>query len=94
MLRGIDIFYFCPRVVWRVNRGKGFIRTYFAHHFIVLKHSPGDIDAIIIPVGPRHMLVDIGIDARHVGGGSRSVCESAHNQFEYQNAAGQEKRRR
>lgn len=26
-----------------------------------------DINAVIVPVGPGHILVDIGVDSRHVG---------------------------
>ena len=39
--------------------------TYFADHLVVLEHAPGDIDAVVVPVGPRHVLVNIGIDTRH-----------------------------
>lgn len=40
-------------------------RTYLANNFVILQHAPGNVDTVIVPIGPRHMLVDIGINARH-----------------------------
>lgn len=40
-------------------------RTDFANNLVVLQNSPRNVDAIIVPIGPRHMLVHIGIYARH-----------------------------
>lgn len=40
--------------------------TYLANNFIIFQDTPGDIDTVVVPVGPRHMLVDISIDARHI----------------------------
>lgn len=39
--------------------------TYLANNLVVLEHAPGNIDTVIIPVGPRHMLVDISVYTRH-----------------------------
>jgi len=44
----------------------GLQRTDLAHHLIVLQLPPSDVHAVIVPVRPWHLLVDIGIDARHV----------------------------
>ena len=41
------------------------LHTDLANDLIVLKHAPGDVDAVIVPIGPWHVLVDIGVDARH-----------------------------
>lgn len=40
--------------------------TYLANDFVILEDTPGDVDAVIVPVRPGHMLVDIGIDTRHL----------------------------
>lgn len=32
-----------------------------------------DVDAVVVPVGPGHVVVDIGVDASHVGWSS-TVC--------------------
>jgi hypothetical protein len=39
--------------------------TYLANNLIVLQHTPRNVDTIIVPIGPRHMLVDIGVNTRH-----------------------------
>lgn len=44
--------------------------TYLAHNLVVFQDPPRHIHAVIVPVGPRHSLVDICIDARHGAGGS------------------------
>lgn len=40
--------------------------TYLANDLVILKDTPGDVNAVIVPVRPGHMLVDIGIDTRHL----------------------------
>ena len=42
--------------------------TDLSHYFIVLKHPPSNVDAIVIPICPWHLLVDIGIDSCHAAG--------------------------
>lgn len=37
----------------RVAMGTGYLRT--------------DIDAVVVPVAAGHVLVDVGVDARHLG---------------------------
>ena len=49
--------------------------TYLAHHLIVLQDSPSDVDAVILPVGLRHVLVDVGVDSGHDGGWPRWVLD-------------------
>lgn len=39
--------------------------TYLAHDLVVVEHAPGYVDAVVVPVRPRHLLVDVGVDARH-----------------------------
>ncbi len=39
--------------------------TYLPYDLIVLKYTPADIDRVVIPVRSRHLLIDIGINARH-----------------------------
>ena len=48
--------------------------TDFAYNLVVLQHAPSNIHAVVIPVGARHLLVDICIDTRHC---SRPVGHSA-----------------
>lgn len=43
------------------------MRTYLADNLIVLQNTPRDVDTVIIPVCPRHVLVDVGVDASHAG---------------------------
>ena len=43
--------------------------TDFAYDLVVLKDAPGDIHAVVVPVGTRHLLVDICVDARHFAAG-------------------------
>ena len=38
-------------------------RTYLPDHLVVLEHPPGYINAVIVPVGPGHVLVDICVHA-------------------------------
>lgn len=45
------------------------VLTDFADHLVVLKNAPGDIHAVVVPVGPWHVLIDISVDARHGDGG-------------------------
>ena len=40
--------------------------TYLAHYFVVLQNAPTDIDAVIVPVRSRHLLVDICVYSCHV----------------------------
>lgn len=49
-------------------------------HLVILQNTPGDVHTVIVPVGPGHMFVDIGIDARHVDGGWQAESGSAHNE--------------
>lgn len=39
--------------------------TYLANDLVILQHAPGDVDAVVIPVGSRHVLVYIGVDTCH-----------------------------
>ena len=39
--------------------------TDFAYDLVVLKHAPGDVHAVVVPVRARHLLVNICVDARH-----------------------------
>lgn len=43
------------------------LATYLADDFVVLQHAPLYIYAVIVPVAPRHVLVDVGVDSRHAG---------------------------
>lgn len=43
--------------------------TYLANDLVVLQHAPGNVHTVIVPVGPRHVLVDIGVNARHIESG-------------------------
>ena len=43
--------------------------TDLAHYLVVLQNAPGYVDAVIVPIRSGHLLVDIGIDARHAAGG-------------------------
>lgn len=54
--------------------------TDLANHLVILQNTPGDVHTVIVPVGPGHMFVNIGIDARHVDGGWQADPESAHNE--------------
>ena len=44
-------------------------RTYFPHHLVVFQHAPRNVDAIVVPIGPGHVLVDIRV---HTGDAGRS----------------------
>lgn len=55
-------------------KGRGRTRTNLAHNFVVLQNAPGDVDAVIVPVGPRHGLVDICIDATHLCDDEVTMC--------------------
>ena len=48
-----------------LHDARSVICTYFAHDLVVLQDSPADVDAVIVPVCPGHLLVDVGVDARH-----------------------------
>lgn len=50
-----------------INKGEMAERTYLSDDLVVFKDSPGDVDAVVIPVCTRHVLVDIGVDASHFG---------------------------
>jgi hypothetical protein len=39
--------------------------TNLANDLVVLKDTPGNVHTVIVPVGSWHVLVDIGVDARH-----------------------------
>lgn len=39
--------------------------TYLANDLVVLQYTPRNVDTIVVPIGPRHMLVNIGVNARH-----------------------------
>lgn len=41
------------------------LRTYLADDLVILQHAPGDVHTVVVPVGPRHVLIDIGVNARH-----------------------------
>lgn len=43
--------------------------TNLPHDFVVLQHAPGDVDTVIVPIRPWHMLVDICVDSRHSAAG-------------------------
>ena len=55
--------------------------TNLANHLVVLQDTPGNVHTVIVPVGPGHVLVDIGIDARHGDGGWEAGSGSAHNRI-------------
>jgi len=40
-------------------------RTNFSDNFVILQNPPTDVHAVVIPICPGHLLVDIGVDARH-----------------------------
>lgn len=42
--------------------------TYFAHDLVVLQDTPADVDTVIVPVCPGHLLIDVGVHARHGDG--------------------------
>ena len=58
---GGDIVRDCPGAKCTVLESY----TYFAHDLVVLQHAPADVDAVIVPVCPGHLLVDVGVHARH-----------------------------
>jgi hypothetical protein len=39
--------------------------TNLAHDLVVFQNAPADVHRVVIPVGARHLLVDIGVDPRH-----------------------------
>ena len=41
--------------------------AYLPHDLVVLQNAPGDVDAIVIPICPGHIGVDVRIDACHAG---------------------------
>ena len=48
--------------------------TNLPHHLVILQHTPADVHTVIIPVCPRHLLVDIRIDSRHVHRSQAGEC--------------------
>ena len=48
--------------------------TDLAHNFIILQHAPSDVHTIVVPIGPWHLLIDIGIDTRH--GAAGLLCKT------------------
>lgn len=59
---------------------QGVRRTDLPHDLIVLQDAPRNIDAVIIPVGPGHVSVDVRIDTRHPGGGLVDGDEGKHGE--------------
>lgn len=57
-------YQFMVPVKTAVGGSKG-ARTYFPNNFIVLQHAPRDVDAIIVPVCPWHLLVDVCVYTGH-----------------------------
>jgi len=53
--------------------------TDLSDYFIVLQHTPCNVYAIVVPVGSRHLLVHICIDARHAAAG---LLGAGHNRPE------------
>lgn len=49
--------------------------TDLAYDLIVLQDSPGYIYAIVVPVCPWHLLVDICVDTRHSAAGLRGKAQ-------------------
>ena len=49
------------KTVWRYMAA----RTDLPYDLVVLEHTPCDVDAVVIPVCPRHVLVHICIYTRH-----------------------------
>ena len=41
--------------------------TNLANNLVVLEQAPGYVDAIVVPVGPWHKRIDVGVHARHAG---------------------------
>ena len=39
--------------------------TNLPNHLVILKDPPSDVYAVVVPIGPRHLLVDICINSRH-----------------------------
>lgn len=59
------------------------LHTYLADHFVVFQNTPRNVHTIVVPIGPGHMLIDIGIDARHDEwqlSSNFKVSETTHNQ--------------
>lgn len=48
---------------------EGLIVTNLADHLVVVHRTPRDVDAVVVPIGPRHVRVHIGIHARHLATG-------------------------
>lgn len=53
-------------------------RTDLSDNLIILHHTPGNIHAVIVPVRPGHLLIDISIDPCHVAR-RRQQAETAKN---------------
>jgi hypothetical protein len=49
--------------IWKAGCAGG--RTDLAHDLVVLQHAPGYIHAVVVPVGARHVRVDVGVHASH-----------------------------
>lgn len=74
-LPGAKCQFACADVVWgeqkkrkahSASRGLEHVRrTYLSDDFVILQHAPGDVDAVIVPIGPGHVLIDISVDASH-----------------------------
>lgn len=41
--------------------------TDLPNDLVVLDNSPTNVDAVVVPVGPGHVVVDIGVDSGHGG---------------------------
>lgn len=44
------------------------MRTDLLNDLVVFQNAPADVNAIVVPVCARHLLVDVGVDASHGGG--------------------------
>jgi hypothetical protein len=55
------------------------VPTDLAYYLIVLQHPPCNVYAIIVPVRPWHLLVDISIDAGHLAAGLLAKAEHSAN---------------
>lgn len=44
------------------------LRTNLPHDLVVFQRTPGDINAVIIPVGSGHVFVDVCVHACHLEG--------------------------
>ena len=44
------------------------MHTDLPNNLVVLENAPRDVDAVVVPIRPGHVLVDVGIDAGHAAG--------------------------